>query len=131
MTASTGRSEAARAVVDGVAMGLRDGLDVILAAGSRVENFTVVGGGSRSQFWGKLIAAALDRPLVYRENGDVGPALGAARLARIASGEATAQEACPPPAITATVEPETELVAYFAERQPRFRALYSALKPSF
>jgi xylulokinase len=131
MTASTGRSEAARAVVDGVAMGLRDGLDVILAAGSKVENFTVVGGGSRSQFWGKLIAAALDRPLVYRENGDVGPALGAARLARIASGEATAQEACPPPAITATVEPETELVAYFAERQPRFRALYSALKPSF
>jgi xylulokinase len=131
MTASTGRSEAARAVVDGVAMGLRDGLDVILAAGSRVENFTVVGGGSRSQFWGKLIAAALDRPLVYRENGDVGPALGAARLARIASGEASAQEACPPPAITATVEPETQLVTYFAERQPRFRALYSALKPSF
>lgn len=131
MSASTGRPEAARAVVDGVAMGLRDGLDIISAAGSKVESFTVVGGGSRSQFWGRLIAAALDRPLVYRENGDVGPALGSARLARIASGDASAQEVCTPPAITATVEPEPELVDYFAERQPRFRALYSALKPSF
>lgn len=131
MTASTSRPEAARAVVDGVAMGLRDGLDIITAAGSTVETFTVVGGGSRSQFWGRLIAAALDRPLVYRENGDVGPALGAARLARIAAGEASAQEACTPPAVTASVEPEAELVQYFADRQPRFRALYSALKPSF
>jgi xylulokinase len=131
MTASTGQAEVARAVVDGVAMGLRDGLDVIIAAGSTVQNFTVVGGGSRSHFWGRLIAAALDRPLVYREAGDVGPALGAARLARIASGAATVEEACMPPPITATVEPESELVAYFNARQPLFQTLYSALKPSF
>ena len=131
LTASTSRPEAARAVVDGVAMGLRDGLDVIVAAGSAVERFTVVGGGSRSQFWGRLIAAALDRPLVYREGGEVGPALGAARLARIASGAAQVEEACVPPPITATVEPDPALATYFAERQPRFRALYSALKPSF
>ena len=49
------------AVLDGVAMGLRDGLDVIVAAGSRVDSFTVVGGGSRSAYWGKLIAGALSR----------------------------------------------------------------------
>ncbi|MFN3945833.1 MAG: xylulokinase [Allosphingosinicella sp.] len=131
LTAGTGREAAARAVLDGVAMGLRDGVDVIAGTGSDIRSFTMVGGGSRSQFWGRLIAAALDRPLVYREAGEVGPAFGAARLARIASGEARVEEVCAPPPVTATIEPEPRLIDHFAERQPRFRALYAALKPVF
>ena len=106
MTADTGPSELARAVLDGVAMGLRDGLDVITAAGSSVEAFTVVGGGSRSPYWGQLIAAALERPLVYREAGAIGPALGAARLAQIACGAGTVQGACSPPPIIEAIEPD-------------------------
>jgi xylulokinase len=131
MTAATGPEELARAVLDGVAMGLRDGLDVILAAGSRVDSFTVLGGGSRSPWWGQLIAAALERPLAYREASAVGPALGAARLAQVASGEGTIQGTCVPPALVETVEPEAGLIDYFAERQPRFRALYADLQRSF
>ena len=131
MVADTGATELARAVLDGVAMGLRDGLDVILAAGSKVESLTVVGGGSRSPYWGQLIAAALERPLVYREAGAVGPALGAARLAQVACGAGTLQGSCTPPPVIETVEPGRDLTAYFAERQPRFRALYSALQGSF
>ena len=131
MTADTGTAELARSVLDGVAMGLRDGVDIILAAGSQVESFTVVGGGSKSPYWGRLIAAALERPLVYRESGAVGPALGAARLAQIACGDGTVQGTCAPPPIVDTVEPEADLGHYFAERLPRFRNLYSALKRSF
>ena len=131
MTASTGAAELARAVLDGVAMGLRDGLDVIASAGSSVEAFTVVGGGSRSSYWGQLIAAALERPLVYRQAAAVGPALGAARLAQIACGAGTVQGVCSPPPIIDTVEPDSTLADYFAERQPRFRALYSSLKRNF
>jgi xylulokinase len=131
LTADTGPAELARSVLDGVAMGLRDGADVILAAGSKVESFTVVGGGSRSPYWGRLIAAALERPLVYREAGAVGPALGAARLAQVASGAGTLQGSCAPPPMLETVEPDRGLIDYFAERQPRFRALYSALQRSF
>ncbi|HXG81840.1 MAG TPA: xylulokinase [Sphingomicrobium sp.] len=131
MTAETGPAELARAVLDGVAMGLRDGVDVILAAGSQVESFTVVGGGSRSAYWGRLIASALERPLVYRESGAVGPALGAGRLAQVASGAGTLQGSCAPPPVTDVVEPEPELTDYFAGRQPRFRALYPVLQRSF
>lgn len=131
MTNDTGPAELSRAVLDGVAMGLRDGVAVILAAGSQVESFTVVGGGSRSSYWGKLIAAALERPLVYRESGAVGPALGAARLAQVACGAGTLQGSCSPPPIIETVEPTSDLVAYFAERQPRFRSLYTSLKRNF
>ena len=131
MIPDTGAAEIARSVLDGVAMGLRDGLDVIVGAGSAVESFTVVGGGSRSAYWGRLIASALDRPLVYREGGAVGPALGAARLAQIACGEGTVQGSCAPPPMTEVIEPEPALADYFADRQPRFRALYAALKRSF
>jgi xylulokinase len=129
--ADTGSAEIARSVLDGVAMGLRDGLDVIAAAGSAVEALTVVGGGSRSTYWGRLIAASLERPLIYREAGAAGPSLGAARLAQIASGEGTVQAVCAPPPVIEVVEPERNLVDYFAERQPRFRTLYTALKGSF
>ena len=131
MTADTGPSEIARSVLDGVAMGLRDGFDVIAAAGSRVETFTVVGGGSRSAYWGRLIASALGRPLVYREHGAVGPALGAARLAQVACGAGTVQGICAPPPALETVDPEPALGQYFTDRQPRFRTLYSALKSQF
>lgn len=131
MTADTGPSELARAVFDGVAMGLRDGLDVTLAAGSTVDSFTVVGGGSRSPYWGQLIAAALERPLLYRESGAVGPALGAARLAQIASGAGTIQGVCAPPPVVEAVEPDPALSDYFAQRQPRFRSLYTSLKRNF
>jgi xylulokinase len=131
LTASTDARETARGVLDGVAMGLRDGVDAMTAAGSKVDSFTVAGGGSRSSYWGRLIASALEVPLVYREGGDVGPAFGAARLARIAVDGASVEEVCVPPPITAAIEPEPDLVAYFMERQSRFRALYSALLPSF
>lgn len=131
LTSSTGTAEIARAVLDGVGMGLRDGLDVILGCGSQVESFTVVGGGSRSAYWGRLLAGALSRPLVYREGAAVGPALGAARLAQVAAGAGTIQGSCAPPPIIETIEPESQFADYYAERLPRFSALYNALKPHF
>jgi xylulokinase len=131
LTAGTDRGAVARAVLEGVAMGLRDGLDVITSAGSAVPELTVAGGGSRSRFWGRLLASALGRPLVYRAGGDVGPAYGAARLARLAVDRSDIATVCAPPEVTAVVEPEADLARYFADRQPRFRALYTALKPQF
>ena len=131
LRAETGRAEIARAIVEGVAMGLRDGLDTITESGSNVASLTVAGGGSRSLFWGRILAGALNTPLVYRAGGDVGPAFGAARLALIAVENASVTDACPPPTMIATVEPEPALVSYFEERQPRFRSLYTALKSSF
>lgn len=130
MTATTGAPELALSVLEGVAMGLRDGLDTIVAAGSSPETITMAGGGSRSSFWGAIIAAALDRPLVFREAGAVGPAFGAARLARLCV-EGHADAAIQPPAVTGVEEPDPGRAAHFAERQQRFRALYSAVQPHF
>ena len=92
---------------------------------------SVLGGGSRSRYWGRLIAAALELPLVYHRGGEIGPALGAARLARIAIGSASISEACPAPPIAEVLTPEPDLTAALAPRRELFRRLYDDLKPRF
>ena len=121
----------AQAVLEGVSMGLRDGLDALVAAGAGIDSLSVIGGGSRSAYWGEILAAVLNRPLLYREGSAVGPAVGAARLARIAVDRLQWREVCTPPAVQLEVEPKSDLVAHYAARRPRFRSLYRALQPIF
>ncbi|WP_454887418.1 xylulokinase [Sphingomonas oryzagri] len=128
LTGGTGRPELARAVLEGVAMGLRDGLDALTGAGAEIGEISMAGGGSRSEVWGRIIAAALERPLVWREGGDTGPALGAARLGRLAAGEGSVREVCVAPAVTARVEPEMVSADRLRYKQERFRALYDVMQ---
>jgi xylulokinase len=120
-----------RAVLEGVALALTDGLDALREAGTRIESTSVTGGGARSAYWGRILAAALGLPLVYRDDAHVGPALGAARLARLAVTGERPHEVCPPPAILSVVEPDIPLADAARARHARFRALYPALKDQF
>ncbi len=129
MTGRTGPAELARAVLEGVAMGLRDGLDVLTGAGTDIIEINMAGGGSRSELWGRILAATLGRPLVWHQGGDTGPALGAARLAQVAAGAGSLGEVCKAPQITARVDPDEALEDVMRERQERFRSLYRAVSP--
>jgi xylulokinase len=121
----------AQAVLEGVAFAMAEGLAAILATGTSVDELTVVGGGSRSRYWGRILSAALDTPLVYRTGSEVGPALGAACLARmLASGEAPECICLPPPA-EFCIEPNPADVHALAASQQRFHRAYGALKPLF
>ncbi|MEJ7667458.1 MAG: xylulokinase [Casimicrobiaceae bacterium] len=120
-----------RAALEGVAFALADGLDALEVRGNRIHALSVIGGGSRSRFWGRIIAAALGRPLVYHRGGEIGPALGAARLASIAVGAARLGDACPPPPVAEVIEPDATLRETLAPRRALFRQLYTDLKPSF
>ena len=80
---------------------------------------------------GRILAAALDRPLHYLAGGEYGPAFGAARLARLAvTGEAAA-DVCTAPAVEAVVEPEPTLRDRYAARYATYRELYASLKSAF
>ena len=94
-----------QAVLEGVAFAFADGLDALIEAGATIDKISVIGGGARSMWWGGVLAAALKRPLVYRDGSEVGPAFGAARLARIAKTAERAEDVCRPPPVRATVEP--------------------------
>ncbi|MEP7062981.1 MAG: xylulokinase [Betaproteobacteria bacterium] len=128
---ATSRVDLGRAALEGVAFALADGLDALEASGLAIGSLDVIGGGSRSRLWGRIIATALDRPLVYRHGGDLGPAMGAARLARIAAGGTSLDEGCQRPAVSQVIEPEPVLAAALAPRRALFRRLYADLKPAF
>ncbi|WP_457090830.1 xylulokinase [Microvirga sp. P5_D2] len=128
---ATTRADLGRSALEGVAFALADGLDVMEASGGPIAGLSVIGGGARSKLWGRILSAALQRPLTYHHGGEVGPALGAARLARIAASGASLDEACPPPPVSHVIEPEPELAEALASRRVLYRRLYSDLKSSF
>jgi xylulokinase len=127
LNSGTGAAEIARAVMEGVAMGLRDGLDVLTATGTEICEITMAGGGSRSDVWGKILADTLGRPLIWRNGGEIGPALGAARLAQMAAGAGTVGERCVAPEIVGRIEPDPALGQTLIERQQLFRSIYRSL----
>lgn len=126
----TDRADLANATLEGVGLGLLDGLLAVESTGLVAEEITVIGGGSRSAYWIRMLADILGKRLVLRSGGEVGPALGAARLAHLAvNPQATLEEVCPMPAVTATYEPDAARHAYFLQtRHPLFRRTYEQLK---
>ena len=124
-------ADLARAVLEGVAFALRDGQSALEQAGATISDVTVVGGGARSQTWARILASALDRPLCYAAEAEVGPAFGAARLARLARTGEQPEEVCIPPRMARVIEPDRALVAELADRYARFRVLYTKLAPVF
>jgi len=131
LTGSTDRAAMARAVLEGVAFALADGLDALEARGPRIEALALIGGGARSLLWARIIATALDRPMLRHEATHAGVATGAARLARIAVGDGSIAEIATKPTVSETVMPEPALAGAMAPRRKIFSQLYPALRPVF
>ena len=120
-----------QAVLEGVAFAFRDGMDALTDSGAHIDSITVIGGGAKSYYWGKILSSVLGRPLIYRDGGEVGPAYGAARLAQLADTGAAIETICAAPSILHVEEPDDRLGELYAERMPKFRSLYQNLKTSF
>jgi xylulokinase len=131
LSAATSRADLTRAVLEGVAFALSDGLDALEAHGGRIGALSVVGGGARSPLWGRILASAFGRTLRYHAGGEIGPALGAARLARLAAGTGRVDEVCIAPATARIQEPEPALAQILTPRRQLFRQLYPLLKDAF
>jgi xylulokinase len=123
------RGALVRAVLEGVAFGLRDSLDLIAELGPLPDRGRVAGGGARSEEWLRIVASVLELPL-ERTAADEGAAFGAALLGGVAGGlwgsPAEAAEAAVAP--TSTVEPVADWIEPYRERREVFRALYPAIR---
>ncbi|AJY45269.1 xylulokinase [Martelella endophytica] len=117
-----------RAVMEGVAFALRDNLEALRSAGTELSRITAIGGGSRSRYWLKAVATALNLPIDIPADGDFGAAFGAARLGLLAATSADPLSVCTPPRTAETVEPDAAHIAAFEDAYQRFRALYPAIK---
>lgn len=127
MTHETDRAAVAYAVLEGVTFGLADGLAALIASGAAPTCLSLVGGGSRSDYWAQLIANALKISVVTHSSGAVGAVIGAARLAMMASG-GSEEEVCQRPETVKEYLPQPESSAMLDERLERFRSLYPAIR---
>jgi xylulokinase len=113
-----------RAVLDGVALAIADCHDALLGDHAPIERIRLIGGGARSRLWAQIIATVLDRDLVIPSDAAVGPALGAARLARQSIGGPLIGAAS---AQAQTVSPRPEWRDDYARKREAFRTQYVAL----
>lgn len=128
---NTSRAVLGRAVLEGVAFAFADAQQVLFDAGTKIDKISVIGGGARSELWGRIIASVLNQPLIYREGGEVGPAFGAARLARIAlTGEAP-DTVCQPGKVKHTIKPDELMSNAYQLQYKKFKALYNSVSPHF
>jgi xylulokinase len=122
------RGALARAVLEGVAFGLRDSLALLRELGGEPTAGRASGGGARSALWRRVVASALRLPIELTVSEE-GSAFGAALLGGVAAG---AFDTCPDAVercvrVREVVEPDPAWADAYDEAYPRFRALYPAL----
>ena len=123
------RGALVRAVLEGVAYGLRDSLELLRDLGVAPATGRVSGGGARSRLWREIVASVLGLPIELTVVEE-GSAYGAALLAGVTGGVfADAHEAvaaCVRP--RDPVEPNGAWAEAYEEGYARFRALYPAVR---
>jgi xylulokinase len=129
LTVRHGRGHLTRAVMEGVAFSMRDGLEIMRGLGTPDDDVRAVGGGSRSPLWLQLQADVYGRP-IRRTVIDEGPAYGAALLAGVAAGAfADVEEASGRVRLREEVtEPDPERARRYDERYGIYASLYPALR---
>ncbi len=128
MSLDTKREDMYQAVLEGVAYGLRDSLEVARSMGLDISSATICGGGARSKLWLTILANVLKLRLDIPVTEE-GPSMGGAMLSAVGCGTF-------PDIITAgdsirsveySIEPDEELMARYEDGYARFRKLYPAI----
>jgi xylulokinase len=132
LTVGHGRSHLTRAVMEGVAFGLRDGLDLMVAAGvPGPAQIRASGGGTASPLWRQILADVLGAEIATVRTTE-GAAYGAGMLAAVGAGWSADVDAIAADwvATTPVASPGADAARY-AELHAEYRKLYPALAPTF
>ena len=132
MSMDTTREDMTLAVLEGVAFGLRESLEVARSLGIRIDSSRICGGGAKSPLWRQIIAAVMNVKLEIIESEE-GPGYGAAILAAVGCGTfESVERACEKLVkVVDTVEPDPELVQKYEEKYQKFKQLYPIMKNWF
>jgi xylulokinase len=133
LTLRHSRPHMTRAVLEGVAFGLRDSMELVKASGlGAIDQIRISGGGAKSALWRQILADVMGNELVT-VNTTEGAAYGAALLAGVGAGTwRSVPEACQATIrVVSRTEPQAAQVTTYDELYPLYRDLYPALKPTF
>ncbi len=132
LTARHTRAHMIRAILEGVAFSLRDGLEIFKEMGVPSHQVRASGGGGRSELWRQIQADVFRREMVTI-NATEGSAYGAALLAATGTGSfASVEEACRACIrVTGRCEPDAQRARIYDEYYAIYRDLYWRLRESF
>jgi xylulokinase len=133
LTIRHSRAHMTRAILEGVAFGLKDSFTLIQNAGlDSITQVRASGGGTKGALWRQILASVLEAELVT-VNTTEGAAYGAALLAGVGAGAwsnvPSASDACIK--ITGSTQPVLSEMDVYRQTYPVYQALYPALKSSF
>ncbi len=129
LSMDTTRADMVQSVLEGVAFGLRDSLEVARSLGLSITRSKLCGGGAKSPLWRRILANVLGVRLEVPQTEE-GPGYGGAMLAMVGCGlfpdVRTAAQTLT--AVRETVEPEPELSALYDARYRQFQEIYPAVR---
>ena len=121
-----------QAVMEGVACSLADCLQALQSTGTDLQKLLAIGGGTQSSFWVQTLANFLNTPIALPTQGEFGAALGAARLAILATNPtATISNTFTTPNIQTIIDPNPHLADQYASALARYRKLHTMLYGDF
>ena len=129
---NTTRGGMTRSILEGVAFGLRDSLELLKELHLPVDHVRAIGGGAKSRFWKQILADVLKTEIEEISTNE-GGALGAAILAAVGAGlYQTVGEGCRRMiSVTGAIRPSPDAMAYYDKLYPRYQAAYRCLKDWF
>ncbi|MCD7866902.1 MAG: xylulokinase [Clostridiales bacterium] len=132
MSMDTTRADMTQAVLEGVAFGLRDSLEVARSLGLQIPRTKICGGGAKSPLWRTIIANVMNLQVDVPENEE-GPALGGAMLAAVGCGAYPDVKTAAGKIVRVkeTITPDPVLVEKYEQKYARFRTLYPVMKSLF
>lgn len=132
MDMNTGRKEMTKAVLEGVAFGLKDSLDIIKDMGLPIDEIRLIGGGAKSHMWRQILADVFGQTMVGI-NTNQGGALGAAILAAVGDGAYPNVDAATAAIIKVvdSVKPDMKRYEKYQKKHQNYIALYQHLKLYF
>jgi len=131
LTPETNKADLAHAVMEGVALAFCRRSGRFDRSGQPDRRYQRHRRWGAHSLLGTPAGSALNKPMTYREGGEVGAAYGAARLGRLALTGEDPDTVCVMPPVTRVVEPEAEMSELLAHRRLIYVSLYQNLKKTF
>jgi xylulokinase len=131
MHAGTQREDIVNATLEGVCLGMAQGIAALQAVQPGLRRVSLIGGGSRNAYWAQMLADATGLQVVRHADAEVGPSLGAARLAWLACEPGEAARVFQAPEVVGEFEPRAPERNRMRERGARMAGLYESLVPHF
>ena len=116
-------------VIEGISFGIKDGYEAVHSVSQKSKKIYLVGGGSKSEFWADFMSSTLNDEIIVSEDSELGPALGVARLAMLATKEYKNSDIIKNMASIRNCSPSKNISDLLSERYQKWTSIINAIKP--